>query len=97
MRAETKYVTVICDNCKREARADGRKWYTLQAHFEVQEYPNPLGTRYTNGGLNGQINNRHYDACSEKCAKALRETLLTIHPSQYIKPWPKEITDGSPG
>ena len=75
MNIRTHFDATTCDSCRKVER-DPVGWFTLNSHFEVQDYG-----QSTNGALNAQINKRHYDACSERCAKRLRETLLTIHRS----------------
>ena len=73
MNVRTYFDATSCDACRRVVR-DPVGWFTLNAHFDVQEFG-----ALSNGALNSQINRRHYDACSERCAKRLREQLLTIH------------------
>lgn len=73
MKVRTYFDAVTCDAC-RKVEKDPVDWYTLRAHFEVQDFG-----QQSNGALNAQIDRRHYDACSRQCAETLRETLLTIN------------------
>ena len=72
-KVRTHFDAVTCDACGKTEK-DPDRWLTLQSHFEVQDF-GPM----TNGGFNQQLRQRHYDACSMRCAKKLREALLTIY------------------